>query len=95
MDISFSGVGSMISEDTSKRSDTLVSVTCIMIHKASLGKSKPDGDFIINKLPVQQVKLVGLVIAVMESSTNCSYTIDDGSGALVEVKRWITEGEHS
>ena len=67
----------------------MIPATAMMIKRAAEHKKSEGDDFIINGEPVQQVKLVGQVQVVKETQTNCIYTLNDSSGALVEVKRWI------
>ena len=40
---------------------------------------------------VGQVVVVGEIVEVIESQTNISYKIDDRTGPLIEVRRWINE----
>ena len=68
---------------------TLVPVTALMIQRASENKKSEGDDFIINGQPVKQVRLVGQVTEIREADTTYSYTLNDSSGALVDVKRWI------
>lgn len=38
-----------------------------------------------------QLSLVGMVVSVTENKTNLSYEIDDFSGKILNVKRWIDQ----
>ena len=67
----------------------IIPATAMMIKRAAEHKKTEGDDFIINGEPVQQVKLVGQVQEVRETQTNCIYSLNDSSGALVEVRRWI------
>ena len=67
----------------------MIPATAMMIKRAAEHKKSEGDDFIINGEAAQQVKLVGQVHEVKETQTNCTYILNDSSGALVEVKRWI------
>lgn len=42
-------------------------------------------------LQVGQVVVVGEIVEVNETQTNISYKIDDRTGPLIEVRKWINE----
>ncbi|KAI6646106.1 Replication protein A 32 kDa subunit [Oopsacas minuta] len=89
MDMSFGASSS--SKGPTRREHTggrLVPVTALMIKRAADNKKSEGDDFILNGEIVNQVRLVGQVRTVQETNTYCGYTLNDSSGALVEVKRW-------
>ena len=89
MDTSMGGSSEGQSKRETRSGGTLVPVTAMMIQRAAENKKSEGDDFIINGEPVKQVRVVGQVTEIRETQTTYSYTLNDSSGALVEVKRWI------
>ena len=44
-------------------------------------------------IPILKVILVGEIVSVNESQTNVVYKVDDRTGPLVDVKKWLDDQE--
>ena len=89
MDTSIGGTSEGQPKRETRSGGTLVPVTALMIQRAVGNKKSEGDDFIINGEPVKQVRVVGQVMEIREAQTTYNYTLNDSSGAQVEVKRWI------
>ncbi|OCL07047.1 replication factor A2 [Glonium stellatum] len=85
----FPGDGSQNSPGSANRSyskDTLRPVTIKQVLEAQ--PMHQDGDFKIDGTEITQVTFVGQIRNISNQTTNITYKLDDGTGAI-EVKQWI------
>jgi len=73
------------------RSQTLLPVTGAILHKAEYNVT--EDVFRYEGVDIHQVTFVGIIKEVQEAATNISYKVDDNSGEMVSVKKWIDNEE--
>ncbi|MCJ1472413.1 replication factor A protein 2 [Lambiella insularis] len=66
--------------------DTLRPCTILQILSAS--QPHPDADFSLDDVEITQISFVGQIRNISQQTTNMTYKLDDGTGAI-EVKQWI------
>ena len=93
MDTSFGASSQGQPKRESSGNGRVIPVTALMIQKSAARKQSHGDEFVINGQAVTQVKILGQVQEVKETQTVSTYTINDSSGALVEVKRWVNAGD--
>ncbi|XP_065667311.1 replication protein A 32 kDa subunit isoform X2 [Hydra vulgaris] len=84
------GVGSPAIDSSQKkknRSQTLLPITAAIFHKAEYNST--EDVFRHDDIDIHQVTIVGVIREVQEAATNISYKIDDMTGDLVSVRKWI------
>jgi len=79
------------SQQKKNRSQTLLPVTAAMIEKAEYNAM--EDIFRFNGIDIHQVKIIGIIREIQEAATNITYKIDDMTGNMVVVKKWIDRDE--
>jgi replication factor A2 len=72
------------------RNQSIIPVTSAIIHGAN---HTGDNEFELDGVQLSLVILVGEIVSVNESQTNVVYKVDDRTGPLVDVKKWLDDQE--
>jgi len=82
----FSASGSPGGGQRTEISHSLRPLTVMQLNKAS--QAHTDAEWRVDDVEIGQVTIVGQVVFVQSQTTNCVYTIDDGTGRI-EARHWI------
>jgi len=82
----FSASGSPGGGRRTEISQSLRPLTVMQLNKAS--QAHVDAEWRVDDVEIGQVTIVGQVVSIQSQTTNCVYTIDDGTGRI-EARQWI------
>jgi len=82
----FSASGSPGGGQRTEISHSLRPLTVMQLNKAS--QAHTDAEWRVDDVEIGQVTIVGQVVFIQSQTTNCVYTIDDGTGRI-EARHWI------